>query len=100
MWKQQHVVGHHVFTNVEHLDPDIRVKGGGGDVRRVTHAQPRGEHHALQHLYLGALYGLLALKSIFLDDFAALAEGVRLPLSPLQAPPRRCCPFQHPLPPS
>jgi hypothetical protein len=23
MWKQQHVVGHHSFTNVENFDPDI-----------------------------------------------------------------------------
>lgn len=29
----------------------------------------------LQHLYLGALYGLLALKSVFLDDFKAFFDG-------------------------
>lgn len=28
-----------------------------------------------QHIYLGALYGLLALKSVLVDDFAALAAG-------------------------
>jgi acyl-lipid (8-3)-desaturase len=75
MWKQQHVVGHHVFTNVSSEDPDIRVATGGTDVRRITQWQPRGVHHAVQHLYLGALYGLLALKSIFVDDFSALASG-------------------------
>lgn len=30
---------------------------------------------AWQHIYLGALYGLLAIKSVLIDDFAALAAG-------------------------
>lgn len=38
MWKQQHVVGHHTYTNVDGLDPDIRVKDP--DVRRVSRHQP------------------------------------------------------------
>lgn len=28
-----------------------------------------------QHLYLGFLYGLLAIKSVLVDDFMALVEG-------------------------
>lgn len=76
MWKQQHVVGHHVFTNVHAEDPDIRVKPEGADVRRVTPWQPHSAHHNLQHLYLGALYSLLAFKSIFVDDFSSLSTGL------------------------
>jgi len=34
MWKQQHVVGHHTYTNVDGLDPDIRVKDA--DVRTTS----------------------------------------------------------------
>lgn len=75
MWKQQHVVGHHAFTNVDSEDPDIRVKPDGSDVRRVTTTQPIAAHHRWQHLYLGLLYGLLAVKSIFVDDFSALSAG-------------------------
>lgn len=30
---------------------------------------------AYQHIYLGALYGLLAIKSVLLDDFMAIASG-------------------------
>ena len=75
MWKQQHVVGHHAFTNVACEDPDIRVKPDGSDVRRMTTSQPIAGHHRNQHLYLGILYGLLAFKSIFIDDFSALAGG-------------------------
>ncbi|KAK9809846.1 hypothetical protein WJX72_000310 [[Myrmecia] bisecta] len=73
MWRQQHVVGHHAFTNVEGLDPDIRVKDP--DVRRVTQFQPKQSYQAYQHIYLAFLYGLLAIKSVLLDDFNALAEG-------------------------
>lgn len=38
MWRQQHVAGHHVWTNVHDKDPDIRVSDS--DVRRVTPFQP------------------------------------------------------------
>lgn len=44
MWKQQHVVGHHTYTNVEGLDPDIRVKDP--DVRRVSQHQPWQSYQA------------------------------------------------------
>ena len=36
---------------------------------------------AYQHIYLGALYGLLALKSVLLDDFMAIANGQIGPVS-------------------
>ncbi|KAJ7531400.1 hypothetical protein O6H91_14G042400 [Diphasiastrum complanatum] len=73
MWRQQHVVGHHSHTNVNNYDPDIRVKDP--DLRCVSSSQPRHSYHTYQHLYLGPLYGLLALKSIFIDDFAAYFSG-------------------------
>ena len=72
MWKQQHVVGHHAFTNTQ-IDPDIRV--GDDDIRRVTPEQPWSPKHRFQHLYLGLLYGLLSLKSVTVDDFKSLADG-------------------------
>lgn len=43
MWRQQHVVGHHAYTNVEDVDPDIRVSDP--DVRRVTPKQPWQPYH-------------------------------------------------------
>eukprot|EP00873_Tetraselmis_striata_P024749 jgi/Tetstr1/445013/TSEL_032821.t1 len=73
MWKQQHVVGHHAFTNLHDNDPDIRVSEK--DVRRVTSFQPWHGYQKYQHIYLALLYGLLALKSVLLDDFTALLEG-------------------------
>ena len=34
MWRQQHVVGHHAYTNLDGVDPDIRTTAT--DVRSVT----------------------------------------------------------------
>eukprot|EP00249_Psilotum_nudum_P001063 c13352_g1_i2 orf=239-1666(+) len=73
MWRHQHVVGHHSFTNVNNYDPDIRVKDP--DVRRVSPDQPKQAYHRYQHLYLGPLYGLLALKGVLIDDFVAFISG-------------------------
>jgi acyl-lipid (8-3)-desaturase len=70
MWKQQHVVGHHQFTNVNSEDPDVRV-----NAIRLTPWQPHAAHHVLQHLYVTALYGLLSIKTILLNDFEAHASG-------------------------
>ncbi len=35
----------------------------------------RASAQAFQHVYLAALYGLLKVKSVLVDDFAALARG-------------------------
>lgn len=73
MWRQQHVVGHHSFTNVNGYDPDIRVLKP--NVWRITREQPRRDYHNYQHIYLPILYGTLALKSVLYDDFASYAMG-------------------------
>ena len=73
MWKQQHVVGHHAYTNVEGQDPDIRVNDP--DVRCVSQEQPRRPYHAWQHVYLPFMYGLLSFKSILADDFQSYFAG-------------------------
>ncbi|KAL3683664.1 hypothetical protein R1sor_001686 [Riccia sorocarpa] len=83
MWRQQHVAGHHSFTNIDHYDPDIRKIGKhrtiprvkDPDLRRVTSEQPQRWFHQYQHIYLGILYGVLALKSVFIDDFSAYFGG-------------------------
>ena len=36
---------------------------------------------AYQHIYLGLLYGLLALKSVLLDDFQSISSGSIGPVS-------------------
>jgi fatty acid desaturase/cytochrome b involved in lipid metabolism len=74
MWRQQHVVGHHAYTNVIQVDPDIRC-APEKDIRRINECQPHESYHAFQHIYLVFAYGLLSLKSCFIDDFNALASG-------------------------
>ena len=71
MWKQQHVVGHHVFTNVNSEDPDVSLR-----TARLTPWQPHKAQHTLQHIYLAALYGLLSIKTVIMSDFQAHAAGV------------------------
>ena len=73
MWKQQHVAGHHAYTNVEGIDPDIRCSEK--DVRRVNEHQPHEPYHRVQHIYLALMYGLLSFKSCFVDDFNAFFSG-------------------------
>ncbi|KAH7314745.1 hypothetical protein KP509_21G018700 [Ceratopteris richardii] len=73
MWRQQHVVGHHAFTNVNGYDPDIRVLKP--NVWRLTREHPKRSHHNFQHIYLPLIYGILALKSVLYDDFASYFTG-------------------------
>ena len=64
MWSQQHVVGHHAYTNVEGVDPDIRCSPEK-DIRRVNEHQPHEAYHPFQHIYLaGRGHGLLSFKSV------------------------------------
>lgn len=74
LWKQQHVAAHHVHTNVDGLDPDIRV--GERDPYRAAPTQPLHPWHSRQHLYAPLLYCLLAAKNIVVDDFSTLASGL------------------------
>lgn len=73
LWKQQHVAAHHVHTNVDGLDPDIRV--GESDPYRATRTQPLHPWHVHQHLYAPLVYCLLAAKNIYNDDFETLRSG-------------------------
>eukprot|EP01024_Parvocaulis_polyphysoides_P039727 TRINITY_DN35947_c0_g1_i2.p1 TRINITY_DN35947_c0_g1~~TRINITY_DN35947_c0_g1_i2.p1 ORF type:complete len:473 (-),score=40.98 TRINITY_DN35947_c0_g1_i2:268-1686(-) len=71
MWRQQHVVGHHQHTNVHERDPDVNHPL----MRRATPQQPQMKHHRFQHIYCMMLYSLLAVKSVWIDDFVSYASG-------------------------
>ncbi|KAH7294550.1 hypothetical protein KP509_27G006700 [Ceratopteris richardii] len=73
MWRQQHVVGHQAFSNVNGYDPDIRVLKP--NVRRLTREHPKRSHHNFQHIHLPLIHGILALKSVLYDDFASYFTG-------------------------
>ena len=66
-WHNQHVIGHHIYTNVFECDPDLPVVETG-DPRRLVHRQRQNPLYKWQWLYLPPLYGTLTMKNR-LQDF-------------------------------
>ena len=65
IWKFQHNVNHHSFTNVHDADADIDL----GGVARLSPGQPYRPHFRFQHLYVWPLYGLLAISWVLYADW-------------------------------
>lgn len=65
-WRNQHVLGHHVYTNVMGADPDLPVSISS-DPRRLVPEQVWQRIYKFQHIYLPPLYGVLAIKSRLQD---------------------------------
>ena len=70
VWHRKHNLLHHTWPNVAGLDDDIDT----GGLARMSVAQPRRGFHRFQWLYMWPLYGFLAVKWHFFDDFAFLAK--------------------------
>jgi len=66
-WYHQHVIGHHIYTNVMGADPDLPYLKEG-DLRFLVNRQVWKNSYKYQHLYMPPLYGLLAIK-FRLQDF-------------------------------
>jgi len=60
MWCHQHFLGHHPYTNIGEVDPDVHTNDP--DIRRIKPSQKWYNHYKLQHIYAPFLYGLLATK--------------------------------------
>jgi len=60
MWLHQHFLGHHPYTNVSEVDPDVHTNDT--DFRRIKSVQPLLSHYRLQQIYAPLMYGLLAVK--------------------------------------
>jgi len=71
MWNWKHNAIHHTYPNITGADDDIEV----GFFGRLSPYQKRYWFHRLQGFYLWALYGFLAVKWHFYDDFYNLAVG-------------------------
>nr|AGS55977.1 delta-5 desaturase [Pythium aphanidermatum] len=87
-WLNQHIVGHHIYTNVAGADPDLPVNFKS-DVRRIVERQVLLPIYKFQHLYLPPLYGVLGLKfriqDIF-ETFISLTNGpIRVNPHPLSS---------------
>jgi linoleoyl-CoA desaturase len=71
MWDWKHNSIHHTYPNIAGHDDDIDV----GIFGRFAPEQQRYWFHRAQGFYLWVLYGLLAIKWHFYDDFANVAAG-------------------------
>jgi linoleoyl-CoA desaturase len=71
LWFWKHSVIHHRFVNITGYDNDIKI----GVLGRLSPHSPRRPFHRWQHLYLWPLYGLLAIKWEFLNDFRQIRSG-------------------------
>jgi len=71
VWHWKHDVLHHTYTNIAGYDMDLEV----GIFGRLSPSHARLTFHRWQHYYLWLLYGLLAIKWHFYDDFYCLITG-------------------------
>jgi linoleoyl-CoA desaturase len=71
LWDWKHNSFHHTYPNIDGHDDDIDV----GILGRLSPQQRRFKFHRLQGIYLWLLYGFLAIKWHFFDDFYNIAVG-------------------------
>lgn len=71
LWDWKHNSIHHTYTNIHGHDDDIAI----GIFGRLAPDQRWLPFHRAQGIYLWALYGLLAIKWHFVDDFYNIATG-------------------------
>ncbi len=70
-WRWKHDVIHHTYANITGYDSDIDL----GLLARLTPHQRRLPFHRWQHFYLWPLYGFMAIKWQFVDDFLEVIRG-------------------------
>jgi linoleoyl-CoA desaturase len=71
IWFWKHSVIHHRYVNIAGYDTDIDL----GVLGRVSPHQKRLAFHRWQHVYLWFVYGFLAVKWEFVDDFRNIISG-------------------------
>jgi fatty acid desaturase len=64
-WFHQHVIGHHIYTNIDGADPDIAVNAV--DIRRIRPWQRWVKIYSQQWIYVPVLYCFLMTKTRVLD---------------------------------
>jgi len=70
MWKIQHNVLHHTYTNIEGADDDIKTPG----VLRMSPHQKKYWIHRFQHLYFWIFYGVSTLFWVLTKDYFQVAK--------------------------
>lgn len=72
VWKTQHNVLHHTYTNIHGMDEDIGTKV----VIRLSDKAPLHSYHRFQHIYVFFLYSLMTLL-LLVNDFTKLLNYYR-----------------------
>lgn len=70
-WRWKHGVFHHTYVNITNHDTDLDI----GVFGRLTPHQRWFSFHQWQHYYLWPLYGLVAIRWQFYDDFHDVIVG-------------------------
>ena len=76
IWKIQHNVLHHTFTNIEGMDEDI----DPGKLMRLSPHAPRLKAHRHQHIYGWFLYGMMTFLWLTTKDFKQLIRYKKMGL--------------------
>jgi linoleoyl-CoA desaturase len=64
-WKNRHVAGHHVFSNIMDYDPDIQQSA----VVKIFPQDERRKFHRFQWIYMPLIYALFIPRWVFYRDF-------------------------------
>jgi len=76
LWRIQHNVLHHTYTNIEHFDEDLDAIG-------LLRFSPNSKHksvHRFQHIYAWFFYSLLTLNWAGHDDYIQLKRYAKMDL--------------------
>ena len=70
IWKIEHNIMHHNYTNIDGLDQDIYNRG----VFRFSKHHPRRWYHRYQHIYATFFYSLMIMEWMTVKDFLKLVK--------------------------
>lgn len=76
IWRIQHNVLHHSYTNIDGMDEDIHP----GKLMRFSPHQPLAKHHRYQFIFAWFLYGLMTLLWITAKEFRQIARYQKMGL--------------------
>ncbi|MCG8626263.1 MAG: fatty acid desaturase, partial [Proteobacteria bacterium] len=71
LWIYEHTYGHHVFTNIDGSDPNIKTINDGLDFWRIKSFQQWFPIYRFQHIYMPILYSTVTIK-MKLQDFHSI----------------------------
>ena len=72
----QHVVGHHIFTNIDGADPDVYTDHPDKPFYlRIKWKQKWLPHYLYQHVYIFAIYSLVRCKGVCVCKGCAAGGG-------------------------